>query len=201
VVALVLSAITCLIMGLGLPTQIIYLTLAILVAPGLVEMGITVAGAHLFIMYFGMMSMVTPPVCFAAFAAASISGAKMMQTGLLAFRLALAGQIVPFLFAYNPGLLLIGGPLDIILDIIRALATLFAAGLAFELFRLTPYERDAATGRALIYLRRSALGCAAVLLIFPMMLTTLGGAALLAAGVAIARMSGQAAARERAPTV
>ena len=110
IAALVLSAIACLIMGMGLPTQIIYLTLAILVAPGLIDMGISKAGAHLFIMYFGMMSMVTPPVCFAAFAAASLSGAKMMRTGMNAFRLALAGQLVPFYFAYNPGLLLIGSP-------------------------------------------------------------------------------------------
>ncbi len=200
VVALILSAITCLIMGLGLPTQIIYLTLAILVAPGLVEMGISVAGAHLFIMYFGMMSMVTPPVCFAAFAAASISGAKMMQTGVLAFRLALAGQLIPFLFAYNPGLLLIGGPVDVVLDILRALAALFAAGLAFEIFRLTPFERDDTVAKPVIYLRRLILGCAAALLIFPDMPTTLGGAALLAAGLALALLPGYAAApKEKAP--
>jgi len=196
VVALILSAITCLIMGLGLPTQIIYLTLAILVAPGLVEMGISVAGAHLFIMYFGMMSMVTPPVCFAAFAAASISGAKMMQTGVMAFRLALAGQLIPFLFAYNPGLLLIGGPVDIVLDIVRALATLFAAGLAFEIFRITPFERDDSVAKPIIYLRRLTLGIATALLIFPEMQTTLAGAALLAAGLALTLLPGYAAGRK-----
>jgi TRAP transporter 4TM/12TM fusion protein len=202
VVALVLSAITCLIMGLGLPTQIIYLTLAILVAPGLVEMGITVAGAHLFIMYFGMMSMVTPPVCFAAFAAASISGAKMMQTGILAFRLALAGQLIPFVFAYNPGVLLIGSPGAIILDILRALAVLFAGGLAFELFRLTPYERDETASKALIYLRRFAFGMAAGSLIFPHMATTIAGAVLLGVGLAVALVPGYGAGRaDQAPTL
>ncbi len=201
VVALVLSAITCLIMGLGLPTQIIYLTLAILVAPGLVEMGITVAGAHLFIMYFGMMSMVTPPVCFAAFAAASISGAKMMQTGMLAFRLALAGQLIPFVFAYNPGLLMIGGAGDIVLDILRAVAVLFAGGVAFEIFRLTPFARDAGTAKAVIYLRRLFFGTASGLLIFPDISTTVVGAVLFGAGLAIALLPGRAAYRHgRAPT-
>jgi len=200
VVALVLSAITCLIMGLGLPTQIIYLTLAILVAPGLVDMGITTAGAHLFIMYFGMMSMVTPPVCFAAFAAASISGAKMLQTGMLAFRLALAGQLIPFLFAYNPGLLLIGGPLDIGLDVARAVAALAAAGCAFEVFRLTPFDRDDATARPVIYFRRGAFGAAAALLVFPMANTTVAGCVLLAAAIAAALLPRRSARKLRAPT-
>ncbi len=201
IIALVLSAITCLIMGLGLPTQIVYLTLAILVAPGLVEMGITTAGAHLFIMYFGMMSMVTPPVCFAAFAAASISGASMMQTGVLAFRLALAGQIIPFLFAYNPGLLLIGGPMEISLDILRALAALFAAGLGFEIFRLTPFERDDDIAKPVIYLRRTMFATAAALLIFPTVYSTVGGCLLLASAIAIALIPRPATVqKEREPT-
>ncbi len=194
VVALLLSAITCLIMGLGLPTQIIYLTLAILVAPGLVEMGITTAGAHLFIMYFGMMSMVTPPVCFAAFAAASISGAKMMRTGVIAFRLALAGQLIPFLFAYNPGLLLIGGPVEIAGDILRAMASLYAAGIAFEVFRLTPFARDDAVHRLVVYGRRLVFGCAAACLIFPQTGTTVAGIVLVAVGVAIALIPGRSVA-------
>ncbi len=185
IVALLLSAITCLIMGLGLPTQIIYLTLAILVAPGLVDMGISVAGAHLFIMYFGMMSMVTPPVCFAAFAAASISGAKMMRTGILAFRLALAGQIIPFMFAYNPGLLLIGSPLEIILDVVRALAALFAAGLAFEIFRLTSVQTIERQSRGLRYLNRLSLGFGSAFIIFPELLSTLVGLSCIFLGLLI----------------
>jgi len=193
--ALLLSALTCLVMGLGLPTQIVYLTLAILVAPGIVEMGVPTAGAHLFIMYFGMMSMVTPPVCFAAFAAASLSGAKLMETGVTAFRLALAGQLIPFLFAYNPGLLLIGGPVEIVLDVLRAGAALFAAGMAFEIFRATAYQRDAACPRAAIYLRRLSFGLAGALLVFPGPATTLSGIALFGLGLAAALLPGRAAAR------
>jgi TRAP transporter 4TM/12TM fusion protein len=186
IVALVLSALCCLVMGLGLPTQIIYLTLAILVAPGLVNMGITVPGAHLFIIYFGMMSMVTPPICFAAFTAASLAGANLMRTGVVAFRIALAGQLVPFYFALNPGLLLIGSTTDIVFAIIRASFGLFAAGLAFELFRIWPVDRDAELSRVVIYLRRVIFFSATVLLIFPTTTPTLAGAGLFAAGTAIA---------------
>lgn len=182
IIALLLSALCCLVMGLGLPTQIIYLTLAILVAPGLVNMGITVAGSHLFIIYFGMMSMVTPPICFAAFTAASLAGGDMMKTGVVAFRIALAGQLVPFYFALNPGLLMIGSTMDIAIAVIRASVGLIAAGLAFEVFRLWSAERDATLPRTLIYLRRIIFLAAAILLIFPSTLPTIAGAGLIVIG-------------------
>jgi TRAP-type uncharacterized transport system fused permease subunit len=190
-IALVLSALTCLLLGLGLPTQIVYLTLAILVAPGLVEMGITTAGAHMFIMYFGMMSMVTPPVCFAAFAAASLANASMMQTGVQAFRLALAGQLIPFLFAYNPGVLLIGTPAEIASDVVRTLVCLAAAGAAFEIFRLGPYESDLRAPIMLVYLRRLTLGIGGALLVYPSFQTTAAGTALVAIGVGLAWLIGR----------
>ena len=132
--ALMLCALVCLILGMGLPTQIVYLTLAVLVAPTIVEMGVTTAGAHLFIIYFGMMSMVTPPVCFAAFAAAGIAGSKMMETGLEATRISVAGMIVPFYFAYHPGVLLIGDPLSIFDGVLRASLGIYAAGVALGMF-------------------------------------------------------------------
>lgn len=185
IIALILSALCCLIMGLGLPTQIIYLTLAILVAPGLVDMGISVPGAHLFIIYFGMMSMVTPPICFAAFTAATLAGADLMKTGVVAFRIALAGQLVPFYFALNPGLLLIGSGADIAIAIIRASAGLFAAGLAFEVFRIWPADRDATVPRLVIYLRRVVFFAAGIALVFPTVLPTVLGAAFLLLGLLI----------------
>jgi TRAP-type uncharacterized transport system fused permease subunit len=132
--ALMLCALVCLILGMGLPTQIVYLTLAVLVAPTIVEMGVTTAGAHLFIIYFGMMSMVTPPVCFAAFAAAGIAGSKLMETGLEATRISVAGMIVPFYFAYHPGVLFIGDPLAILEGVLRASLGLYAAGVALGIF-------------------------------------------------------------------
>jgi len=195
-IALLLSALTCLVLGLGLPTQIVYLTLAILVAPGLIEMGISTAGAHMFIMYFGMMSMVTPPVCFAAFAAASLAKAPMMQTGIAAFRLALAGQLIPFLFAYNPGLLFIGGPAEIIADTVRAIVCIAAGGLAFEIFTIrTPSGQESRAGA---YARRLAFGVGAALLVFPDVSTTIAGAVAIALGIALAFVTGREQAPQRA---
>ena len=185
ILALVLSALCCLIMGLGLPTQIIYLTLAILVAPALVEMGITVPGAHLFIIYFGMMSMVTPPICFAAFTAAALAGADLMKTGVVAFRIALAGQLVPFYFALNPGLLLIGSATDVAIAVVRASIGLFAAGLAFEIFRIWPSNRDATLPRAVIYVRRLIFFAAGIALIFPEPAPTIIGATCLLLGLLV----------------
>src|SRR3546814_3642969 len=76
-----------LILGMGLPTLGAYIVLAVLVAPSMVQLGVEPLAAHLFIFYFGVISAITPPVCMAAFAAAAISGAHPMKTGLTAFRL------------------------------------------------------------------------------------------------------------------
>ncbi len=82
VVLLALSALVCIVLGMGLPTLGVYVLLAALVAPALVEVGIEPIAAHLYVLYFGMMSMITPPIALAAFAAASIAGAPAMATGL-----------------------------------------------------------------------------------------------------------------------
>ena len=126
--------------------------------------------------------MVTPPICFAAFTAASLAGGDMMKTGVVAFRIALAGQLVPFYFALNPGLLMIGSTMDIAIAVFRASVGLIAAGLAFEVFRLWSAERDATQPRALIYLRRIIFLAAAILLIFPSTLPTIAGAGLIVIG-------------------
>ncbi|MCC2098952.1 MAG: hypothetical protein KDJ29_18825, partial [Hyphomicrobiales bacterium] len=133
-----------------------------------------------------MMSMVTPPVCFAAFAAASLAQAPMMATGVAAFRLALAGQLIPFLFAFNPGLLLIGGPVDIVLDTLRALVCIGAAGMAFEIFRIGPASADSHAPAAVLYLRRLLLGLGGACLIYHEPTPTIIGLALVAAGGAVA---------------
>jgi len=130
--------------------------------------------------------MVTPPVCFAAFAAASLSGAKLMETGMIAFRLALAGQLVPFYFALNPGLLLLGSPAQIAGALVRMCIGLYAAGLAFEIFSLTPAGRRTPS-RAAVYLRRVVFGAVAILLVFPDLATTLIGTGLFGAFVVAGR--------------
>jgi TRAP transporter 4TM/12TM fusion protein len=105
---LVLCMLTALIMGMGVPTIGAYVVLAVFVAPALIEMGIAPLAAHLFIFYFGVISCITPPVCLAAFAAAGISGAHPMSTGVTAFRLGIAGFIVPFVMVYNPEVIMEG---------------------------------------------------------------------------------------------
>jgi TRAP-type uncharacterized transport system fused permease subunit len=95
---------------MGLPTLGVYVLLAALVAPALVEVGIEPIAAHLYVLYFGMMSMITPPVAIAAFAAAGIAGASAMRTGLAAMRFGWIAYVVPVLFVVSPSLLLIGEP-------------------------------------------------------------------------------------------
>lgn len=108
-VSLMLVMLGCLVMGMGVPSVTAYLVLALVMGPVLSKLGVPTIAAHLFILYFGVLSMVTPPVALAAFAAAPIAGAKPMETGVEAIRLSFAGFIVPYMFVYYPDLLLIGG--------------------------------------------------------------------------------------------
>jgi TRAP transporter 4TM/12TM fusion protein len=108
VLLLTLAAAVCIVLGMGLPTVGVYVLLAALVAPAMVEVGVHPVAAHLYVMYFGMMSMITPPVAVAAFAAASIARADPMRTGWEACRFGWSAFIVPFLFVLSPTLLLIG---------------------------------------------------------------------------------------------
>ncbi|MEJ2378287.1 MAG: TRAP transporter fused permease subunit, partial [Pseudolabrys sp.] len=101
-VLLLLSAIVCIILGMGLPTVGVYVLLATLVAPSLVQVGVKPMAAHLYVMYFGMMSMITPPIAIAAFAAASVAKSDPMRTGFAATRFGWTAFIVPVLFVYSP---------------------------------------------------------------------------------------------------
>ena len=103
---LVFAAILCIILGMGMPTLGVYVLLAVLIAPSLEKVGIPQISAHMFILYMGLMSMVTPPVAVAAFFAATIAGAEPMKTGFEAVRFSWAAYIVPFLFVFSPTLLL-----------------------------------------------------------------------------------------------
>jgi TRAP transporter 4TM/12TM fusion protein len=107
IAALALIMVSSIILGMGLPSAVCYLLMATLVGPVLGQLGVVPLGAHLFIFYFGMMSMVTPPVALAAYAAASIAGAKIMQTGLAAFRFALVGFTLPYMFVLRPELMML----------------------------------------------------------------------------------------------
>src|SRR5699024_5190612 len=107
-VMLLLTAAVCIILGLGMPTTVVYVMLAVLVAPALIEFGIEPMAAHLFIFYFGMMSMITPPVCMGTYTAATIANANFWQAGILGMRLGIVAFIVPFIFVFHPALILSG---------------------------------------------------------------------------------------------
>jgi TRAP transporter 4TM/12TM fusion protein len=113
-VLLLLTAVMAILLGLGLPTVGVYIIMATLIAPALVKVGIAPMAAHMFLLYFGIMSMVTPPVALAAFAAANIAGSDVDKTGWTATRIGWAAYIVPFLFVLSPSLLMAGNPLAIV---------------------------------------------------------------------------------------
>jgi TRAP transporter 4TM/12TM fusion protein len=115
VLLLMLAAVVSIVLGMGLPTIGVYVMLAILVAPALVKVGVEPLAAHMFILYFGMMSLITPPVAPAAYVAAAIAQAPSMATAWTAMRFGWAAYIVPFLFVYSPAILLKGSIADIAL--------------------------------------------------------------------------------------
>jgi TRAP-type uncharacterized transport system fused permease subunit len=121
IVLLIVTAIVAIILGLGLPTVGVYVILATLGAPALIKAGISPMQAHMFVMYFGMMSMVTPPVALAAFAAANIAQSDHWKTGWTATRVGWCSYIIPFLFALSPTLLMNGTVFDIVASTITAL--------------------------------------------------------------------------------
>ena len=86
----------------------------------MVEVGIEPIAAHMFVLYFGMMSMITPPIALAAFAAASIAEADPMKTGMAAVKFGWAAYVVPFLFVFSPALILIGSPTEVVLTVVTA---------------------------------------------------------------------------------
>ncbi|MCC5912325.1 MAG: TRAP transporter permease [Clostridiaceae bacterium] len=103
---LIFTMITCIILGMGLPSIPAYLITATIAAPALVRLGIEPIVAHLFVFYFAMFANITPPVALASFAAAGISGGSPMKTGFESMKLSIAGFIVPYMFVYNSSLLL-----------------------------------------------------------------------------------------------
>ena len=130
-VALIYTTFAAILLGLSLPTTAVYLTLAIIVAPGLVQMGVPKMAAHMFIFYMGVTSDLTPPTCLSPFAAAAIAGSPPMATAWQAMRLGAVLFIVPFMFVYSPELLMIGSWPEIGLAVTRAGIGIFclAAGL------------------------------------------------------------------------
>jgi TRAP transporter 4TM/12TM fusion protein len=127
---LVYSAVANIILGAGLPTVGCYILLATLVAPSLIQMGIDPMAAHMFILYYGCLSMISPPVAVAAFVAANLAGADPNRTGWVAMAFGWTIFVIPFLFVYSGTLLLKGDPLMIAVDFVTAVAAVWFVSAA-----------------------------------------------------------------------
>lgn len=124
--SLLLVMFASILLGMGMPPTAVYLTLVTIVVPALMDMGVRPISAHLFCFYFGAIGAITPPVCLAAFAAAAISGTMPMETGFEACKIGIAAYIIPFMFIYNSGMLMIGSPLEILWVALTGLFGIFS---------------------------------------------------------------------------
>lgn len=173
---MMLTMFVSIILGMGLPTSAVYVVLAILVVPAMVEIGVDLMAAHMFVFYFGVLANVTPPVAIAAYTAAGIAGADPTRTGLIAFRIALAGFVLPFMWVYNPALILKGELPEILLAITTSIA-----GIVFLASAVQGYL----FGTGARWYLRILMGGTAFSLIMPDLTTDLIGAGLLTVALAI----------------
>jgi len=181
---LVLTMVSSIILGMGLPTTACYIILAVLVAPAMVKMGVLPIAAHMFVFYFGILSAVTPPVAVAAYAGAGLANAPPGRTGYTAWRLALAGFILPYMFVYGPELLMVGSWSDIVLAFITSVVGVFLLAASIQGYFIK---------KANLW-ERIVLFAASLLLIKPGILTDImgliGAFLVLGAQVVRARRSG-----------
>ncbi|HUT73143.1 MAG TPA: TRAP transporter permease [Desulfatiglandales bacterium] len=165
VLALPIIMLASLLFGMGLPTVVCYVLLASTVAPSLVDLGVHPLAAHLFIFYFGMLCMVTPPVSFAAYAGAGIANADPIKTGWTAWTFALAGFLLPYMFVYNNSLLLMGAAINVSTAVVTSVIGVICLGSGIIGYLITEVR----------YYERILLLLAAFLLIKPGLATDLIG--------------------------
>jgi TRAP transporter 4TM/12TM fusion protein len=135
---LVIAAVACIVLGMGMPTVGVYILLATLVAPALIKMGIAPMAAHMFIMYYGCLSMITPPVAIGAFAAANLAQADPMRTGFAAMRFGWTVFVLPFLFVFSGTLLMQGDPWHILIDFVAAIVGVWLVSAAMIGYSVRP---------------------------------------------------------------
>ena len=171
---LVLTAIVCLILGMGMPTPAAYIITAAVATPAIIKLGVSVMAAHLFVVYFAIISTITPPVALAAYAAAGLAKADPMKVGWIAVRLGIAAFIVPFMFVYAPELLMMGDWKWILWCFVTATIGCYALARAVQ-YRSAPI------------LERVLLFVASLLLIIPGLVTDVIGFALMIVALAVRR--------------
>lgn len=131
------TMIACIVLGMGLPSIPAYIITATMAAPALAKMGVPPLVSHMFVFYFGMLANLTPPVALAAFAGAGIAGGNPAKTGFQAVKLALAGFVVPYIFAFSPALLMVdASPLTIAIAAVTAIVGVISLGCAVEGYML-----------------------------------------------------------------
>jgi TRAP-type uncharacterized transport system fused permease subunit len=176
IVALFLTMLTCIILGMGVPTTANYCIMAATCAPILIKMGVPDIAAHFFVFYFGIVADLTPPVALASYAGAAIAQANPMKTAFTSTKLAIGAFIVPYVFALNPAMLFIDTTAwEVVLICITSCIGIFAVSAALEgyfLHRMSWYERIL-----------SAIG--GLLLIYPGLVTDGIGVALVGAVLAV----------------
>jgi TRAP transporter 4TM/12TM fusion protein len=175
---LIFVAITCIAMGAGVPTTALYIVLAAIAAPAVVQLGVPPIAAHLFIFYYGILADLTPPVCVAAYAAAGIAGANPFRTGMTAFRLGSAKALVPFVFAYSPAMLIVAPGFnwaDFLMVTASCAIGVSALGAALTGYAFAPMS----------WLLRAPLLFAALLMIAPGATPTMIGTAIVVPVLAI----------------
>ena len=169
--ALFLTMIACLILGMGIPTTANYVIMATITAPIVVRMGVPILAAHMFVFYFGIVADITPPVALAAYAGSAIAKSNPIKTGVNATRLAITAFIIPYIFVYSPSMLFIETtPLHVIQIIITSCIGMFGLAIGIEgymLKRLPVFERLPAIAGGLF-------------LIHPGLMTDLAGFGLIA---------------------
>lgn len=141
IIALFLTMIACIILGMGVPTTANYVIMATITAPIVIKLGIPILAAHMFVFYFGIVADITPPVALAAYAGSAIAKSDPFKTGVTATRLAITAFIVPFIFALNPSMLLIGAaPVDVIRMVITSFIGIYGISAAMEGYMSCPMK-------------------------------------------------------------
>lgn len=175
VVLVILAAIMCFIMGLGMAMIPTYIILAVLVAPAMVSMGLNIMAVHLFILYMSVLAIITPPVGGVFFVAAAIARARVMRTGWIACRLGFVGFLAPFVFVFNPAVILVGTLSDIFIWIVLSIIIISVLAVGLEGFLL---ERMNLLQRAMLvvggislllpawHLKWAGLGIVAVIIVW-----------------------------------
>lgn len=145
-VSMIMAAGLTILLGLGMPTPSAYILAAVLMSPVLSELGINELAGHMFLLYFAVMSALTPPVAVAAYAASAIANANPLRIAFTAVRFSLAAFIVPFAFVFNPALLQQGAWYEIVFSAVAAGCGLLALAIAMEGFltkRISGFLRPA----------------------------------------------------------